>query len=229
MEDAWVKLVRSGTPPAPGSETLECDNPSQSLTCETVDKFWFRGSSAVQLQATKFQYAGNIFKQENGDILSDHNPVLVDFAWDLSTQWRAGAAFGGEGGAWYNDLNDVATLGAAQVASVTLRGGNRLDAISLTLTSGQTYSHGGSGGTATTLALNAGETLVGATLCSGEKDGKQRIFYASLRTSAGRSIASGVKTSTCVETTAEAGYAFVGFLGRSGDGVDQLGFVSRKT
>ena len=111
---------------------------------------------------------------------------------------------------------------------MTLQGQNRLDAISVTLASGQKLTHGGTGGTASTLTLNAGETLTAATLCQGEKDGKTRIFYAQLRTSAGRSVSAGVKTSTCVEKTAASGYSFVGFLGRAGDEVDKLGFISIK-
>ncbi|KAH7392702.1 Endonuclease/exonuclease/phosphatase [Pyrenochaeta sp. MPI-SDFR-AT-0127] len=228
MTDAWVQLVRAGVAPVGGSDALVCENPSTVTTCETVDKVWYRGSPAVSLQATKFQYAGNMFLQENGDILSDHNPVLVDFSWSSSAQLRAGAVFGGEYGTWYNDLGTVASLGSAQVSSVTLRGASRLDAISLTLSSGQTLSHGGTGGTATTLSLNSGERLVGATLCSGEKDGMTRIFYAQLRTSAGRSISSGTKTSVCVERAVEAGWGIVGALGRSGTEVDQLGFVFGK-
>ncbi|KAJ4368978.1 hypothetical protein N0V83_006060 [Neocucurbitaria cava] len=81
MKDAWLELVRGGVAPQAGTDALLCDNPSPNTTCETVDKMWYRGSSAVELQAQKFQYAGNMFLQENGDVLSDHDPVLVDFAW----------------------------------------------------------------------------------------------------------------------------------------------------
>ena len=70
--------------------------------------------------------------------------------------------------------------------------------------------------------------MVGATLCCGDKDGKMRVFYAELRTSAQRSIKTGVKTSDCMEFNAGFRRAMVGFLGRSGDEVDQLGFVFGK-
>ncbi|CAO2650982.1 Nn.00g092790.m01.CDS01 [Neocucurbitaria sp. VM-36] len=83
MKDAWIELVRGGIAPQPGTNALLCDNPSPNSTCEIVDKLWYRGSSAVELEAKNFQYAGHMFLQENGDILSDHNPVLVDFAWKL--------------------------------------------------------------------------------------------------------------------------------------------------
>ena len=81
------------------------------------------------------------------------------------------------------------------------------------------------GGTATTLTLATGETLTSAQLCQGQKNGKTRIFYAQFTTSAGKTISAGVKTSDCVTRTAGTGRSIVGFLGRSGDEVDQLGFI----
>ncbi|KAF9698559.1 hypothetical protein EKO04_003874 [Ascochyta lentis] len=228
MKDVWIELVRKGTPPTAGSDALLCDNPSPNTTCETVDKVWYRGSSAVSLQATTFDYAGDMFLQEDGNILSDHNPVLVDFTWTLKGQLQIGDAYGGEYGTWFNDLDTLAKVSNAKVATVALRGQDRLDGISLSLASGQTLTHGGTGGTASTLTLNSGETLTGATLCQGEKDGKTRIFYAQLQTSAGRTVSAGAKTSTCVEKKAASGSSFVGFLGRSGDEIDKLGFVTLK-
>jgi hypothetical protein len=228
MKDVWVELVKKGVAPVAGSGDLLCDNPSPNTTCETVDKVWYRGSSALTLQATTFDYAGDMFLQADGNILSDHNPVLVDFTWTLKGRLQVGDAYGGEFGTWFNDLDTVAKASNAKVAAVTLRGQNRLDGVSLSLSSGQTLTHGGSGGTASTLTLNAGETLTAATLCQGAKDGKTRIFYAQLRTSAGRSVSAGTKTSTCVDKTAASGSSFVGFLGRSGDEIDKLGFVSVK-
>lgn len=81
MTDAWVQLAKGGVAPAPGSDALLCSNPSTTIDCETVDKMWYRGSAAFTLEATRFQYASNMFLQEDGNILSDHNPILVDFKW----------------------------------------------------------------------------------------------------------------------------------------------------
>jgi hypothetical protein len=230
MKDAWVELVRNGNAPAGGSDALLCDNPSKNTACETVDKTFYRGSYAVNIQANSFAYAGDMFLQPDGSILSDHNPVLVDYAWSLKNEFRVSDTFGGEFGTWFNDLQALGqgSLSGAAVSSVTLRGAERLDAISLTLASGQTFTHGGTGGTASTLTLQSGEKLVAATLCRGDKDGKTRIFYAELRTSTGRSVKAGAKTSDCTDRTAETGRGIVGFLGRSGDNVDLLGFVYGK-
>jgi hypothetical protein len=227
MKDVWIELVRKGNIPVGGSDALLCTNPSTTAECETVDKVWYRGSSAITLQATTFEYAGDMFRQPDGNILSDHNPVLVDFTWTSSSQFSVGDVFGGEFGNWFNDLDAMAAAKSA-VSSVTLRGKERLDGVQMTLASGATFSHGGSGGTASTLILKAGEKLVGATLCQGERNGKARIFFAELRTSAGNKVSTGVRTGNCVERTAAPGWSFGGFLGRDGDEIDKLGFVSSK-
>ncbi|KAF2020876.1 hypothetical protein BU24DRAFT_361442, partial [Aaosphaeria arxii CBS 175.79] len=225
MKDPWVELVRGNTAPQPGTDALLCSNPSTTTACETVDKVWYRGSPAVTLQATSFEYASNKFLQEDGNILSDHNPVLVNFNWKSSPQWRVSSTFGSESGGWYNDLPLLANVQKPTVSSVTLQGANRLDRVSLSLASGETFSHGGTGGTASTLTLGTNEKLVSATLCKGQRNGNTRIFYAELRTSGSKSVASGVKTSDCVDYNAPAGFSIVGSLGNSGDEVDSLGFI----
>jgi hypothetical protein len=228
MTDVWLQLVRNGVAPAKGADALLCSNPSTTNTCEIVDKTWYRGSSALTLTAKTFDYAGHMFLQKNGDLLSDHNGVLVDFSWSLVNSVAVSDVFGGEEGTWYNDLSTVAGLAGPKVSSITLRGAERVDAVSVTLASGQTLSHGGTGGTATTLSLATGETLTSAQLCQGQKNGKTRIFYAQFTTSAGKTISAGVKTSDCVTRTADTGLSIVGFLGRSGDEVDQLGLIYSK-
>ncbi len=89
MTNAWVELERSGVAPAPGSNVPQCGNPSLDSSCESLDKLWYRGSSTLQLQATSFSYGGNAFLQTNGNILSDHTPILVEFAWNVVQIKRA--------------------------------------------------------------------------------------------------------------------------------------------
>ena len=228
MTDTWLQLVRNGVAPAKGADALLCSNPATNNTCEIVDKTWYRGSAAVSLQAKTFDYAGHLFLQENGDLLSDHNGVLVDFAWSVVDRLRVSDVFGGEEGTWYNDLDAVSALPASKVTSITLRGAERVDNVAVTLASGQTFAHGGTGGSPSTLTLASGETLTSATLCQGQKDNKTRIFYAQFTTSTGETVQTGAKTSYCVTRSAGAGRSIVGFLGRSGDEVDQLGFIYSK-
>lgn len=228
MTDVWVELIKNGVPPAKGADALLCSNPSTTNECEIVDKTWYRGSAAVQLTAKTFDYAGHMFLQDNGDILSDHNGVLVDFAWTAVDRFALSDTFGGEGGTWFNDLDTVAAASSAKVASLTLRGADRVDSIALKLASGQTLAHGGTGGTEASLTLASGETLTEATLCQGQRNGGNRLFYAQFKTSAGRTLATGVKTSDCVTRTAPAGKSIVGLLGRAADGVDQAGLIYSK-
>jgi Jacalin-like lectin domain len=73
--------------------------------------------------------------------------------------------------------------------------------------------------------LDPGEAVTSAELCSGQRDGRTRIFFASFQTSAGRSLAGGTRTNACTTLSAPAGWQLVGFHGRSGASVDKLGLV----
>lgn len=228
MTDAWVQLALNGKPPVEGTDALLCENPSTTLTCEIVDKVWYRGSPAVALAATKFTYAGNSFLQPNGSILSDHDPVLVDFKWTLSSKLRLSDPYGGDFGTFFNDLTTLSSISTPTVSTITLTGGNRVDSISINLISGEALTHGGAGGMATSLTLATGETLTSTTVCRGEYNSQTRIFYIQIKTSKGRSVSIGKTTTECVTKDAEAGWAIVGFVGRSGDEVDRVGFVYAK-
>lgn len=43
----------------------------------------FRSGDGVSLEATSFDYVPDVFVQPDGSILSDHNPILVEFAWSV--------------------------------------------------------------------------------------------------------------------------------------------------
>ncbi|KAK4495405.1 hypothetical protein PRZ48_013736 [Zasmidium cellare] len=83
LTDAWVELEMGGVEPTEGSEALLCENPSPIETCEIVDKVFYRSGSGVDLRAVSFDYAGDKFLQKNGSVLSDHDPVLVEFEWSV--------------------------------------------------------------------------------------------------------------------------------------------------
>lgn len=227
LTDVWVELEMGGVYPTAGADSLMCDNPSTNETCETVDKVLYRGSSLVTLAADSFRYDGEEFLNINpeylGDVLSDHNPVLVDFSWTLSSSLRQSEFSGGPHGDWFNDLP---SLPAAPVASVlTFRGADRLDAVALKLTDGTTFSHGGTGGTAVSLTLDTGEYWTQAVLCTGQYNSHTRNFYIKATTSAGNVLEAGTATSNCTTFTADDGYAIVGYMGQDGDEIDQLAFI----
>jgi len=130
---------------------------------------------------------------------------------------------GGAYGTWFNDLNAIPAKPKA--STITFRGASRLDSVALTLSSGQTFSHGGTGGTQASLTLAANEYWTSANICQGTKSGKGRIFYILATTSTGRTLASGTATSDCATYTAPTGWQIVGYMGRDGDEIDRLAFI----
>lgn len=114
---------------------------------------------------------------------------------------------------------------APSAAVLTFRGGARLDAVALELADGTLLTHGGGGGDAVALTLGAGEFWTAARLCWAKHGGRTRIFYIEATTSEGRVLEAGTMTGDCEVFEAGEGWAIVGFLGRAGEGVDQLGFV----
>ncbi|KAH8601419.1 endonuclease exonuclease phosphatase family protein [Bisporella sp. PMI_857] len=220
MTDPFVQLQRNGVNPT--VETI-CDNPSLINTCETVDKVFYRGSRQLNLQATYFNYESTKFLQADGSILSDHNPITVNFTWSASNSFRQSGFWGGPHGDWFNDLNALPT--APKPSVITFRGASRLDSVAVTLTNGQTFTHGGTGGTAVSLTLASTEYWTSAQLCQGVKDGRTRNFYILATTSTGRTLTAGTSTSDCATFTAPSGWQIVGYLGRDGDEMDRLAFI----
>ncbi|WP_406195557.1 jacalin-like lectin [Streptomyces sp. NBC_01017] len=223
LTDAWVRLVKGGTPPAAGSDALLCDAAAPTDDCEVVDKVLYRGSKLLSLNATRYTNDWAKFLRSDGKHLSDHFPHTVDFSYTLNSSLRAGDFFGGPHGTAFNDADNLPA--SVSPRTLTLRGGTRLDAVSLTHDGGTALTHGGSGGTATSLTLASGEHLTAVKLTQGQKDGRTRIFSAAFTTDKGRTLAAGTATSDAKTFTAPSGWQIVGFTGRSGDEIDKLGVL----
>ncbi|MEU4298938.1 endonuclease [Kitasatospora aureofaciens] len=223
LTDAWVQLERGGVAPTRGADPLLCDENAITDTCEVVDKVLYRSSALVSLSATSYHNKHADFLDGSGAMLSDHDPIAVGFSWSQSPAYRTSEQFGGPHGDFYDDIDQVPA--GAQAAVIGLRAGSRVDQVQLTLGNGTTLTHGGSGGTASSLGLGSGEYVSSATLCQGAYNGHTRIFYAKFTTSLGRSLAGGTTTADCVTRTAPAGWQLAGFDGRAGDEVDKLGFI----
>jgi endonuclease/exonuclease/phosphatase family metal-dependent hydrolase len=222
LTDAWVQLVRGGTPPAIGSPAISCDDTNINAACEVVDKVLYRGSRLISLTATSYTNENAAFRRtSDGAMLSDHYPISVRFSWAPAGTLRASDQFGGSGGTPFTDVDRVGPA----LSSVTVRSGSRIDQVSLTLANGTVLGHGGSGGTARTLTLGAGEYLTSATLSAGTRNGGLRIFGITLRTNLGRTLTGGTATSNAVTYTAPSGYRIAGFAGRAGSEVDALALV----
>ncbi|MGW6791179.1 jacalin-like lectin [Streptomyces chartreusis] len=223
LTDAWVQLVKGGTPPAAGGDALLCDAAAPANDCEVVDKVLYRGGELLSLNATRYNDDWAKFLREDGKHLSDHFPHTVDFSYTLAPSLRASDFVGGPHGTAFNDADDLPATPAPR--TLTLRGGSRLDAVALTHDGGRALTHGGTGGTATSLTLAAGEHLTTVKLTQGQKDGRTRIFSAAFTTDKGRTLASGTATSDAKTFTAPSGWQIVGLTGRSGDEIDKLGVL----
>ncbi|MBD0838490.1 jacalin-like lectin [Streptomyces sp. TRM68416] len=223
LKDPWVDLVKGGTAPAQGSDPLLCDAAAPTDDCEVVDKVLYRGSDLVSLDATRYHNEWASFLRSDGKHLSDHFPHKVDFSYTVNPSLRASDFFGGPHGTAFNDADDLPATVSPR--TLTLRGASRLDAVSLTHDGGTTLSHGGPGGTATSLTLAAGEHLTSVRLTQGQKDGRTRIFSAAFTTDKGRTLSAGTAASATKTFTAPSGWQIVGFTGRSGDEIDKLGVL----
>ncbi|GHI02522.1 endonuclease [Streptomyces cellostaticus] len=223
LTDAWVQLVKGGTAPAQGADPLLCPTSAPPNDCEVVDKVLYRGSNLVNLNATRYNNEWAKFLDANGGNLSDHFPHTVGFSYTLNSKLHAGDFFGGPHGTAFNDADDLPS--PLSPRTLTLRGGARLDAVSLTHDGGTVLSHGGTGATATSLTLTSGEHLTSVKLTEGQKDGRTRIFSAAFGTDKGRSLSAGTATTDATTFTAPSGWQIVGFTGRSGDEIDKLGVL----
>ena len=226
LTDAWLQIERGGEVP-PVEEV--CANPAPNNTCETVDKMFYRSSAILSLNATSFTYDAAQFLSSDGSTLSDHNPILVDFTWSLSSTLRQSDFTGGPHGIWFSDLANLTALPSISPAgaSLTLRGANRLDAVSITLAAdgAPTLTHGGTGGDPYSLALASDEYVDSIYACEGQYNDHTRLFYLKATTSAGRTVAAGTATDDCTTWEAPDGWGLVGFVGQDGDEVDQLAAV----
>ncbi|MFJ2199053.1 jacalin-like lectin [Streptomyces violaceusniger] len=224
LTDAWVDLVRGGSAPPAGSDALVCDPENVTDTCEVVDKVLYRSGPLLSLAATRYHNEHTSFLDADGKPLSDHYPHTVDLSWRTSGALRGSDQFGGPHGTAFNDADDLSAAPPAP-RTLTLRGGSRLDAVSLAMDGGAALTHGGTGGTPVSLTLGPAEHLTSVTLTRGQKDGRTRVFSAAFTTDTGRTVTAGSPTSDAATYTAPAGWRIVGFTGRAGDEIDKLGVL----
>ena len=222
LTDAWVQLERGGQAPAAGAPALVCDPAAVTDSCEVVDKILYRGNRQITLTARDYRNDNAAFLDPQGKPLSDHYPIAARFDWTADENIQLSAEAGGPHG---SPFTDIAAVDLGAVRTLTLRGGSRLDQIAATLTNGTTLTHGGSGGTATSLTLEPGEHFVSAKLTQGKYNGHTRVFSAAFTTNRGRTLSAGQPTGETVTATAPAGWRIAGFTGRAGTEIDRLGAI----
>ncbi len=221
--DVWIQLMRNGNVPEFSTTALtSCGTPT-SGDCEIVDKVLYRNSNYITLTPIEYLIENEKFVYTDGSALSDHWPLKVSWNFTTASSIRMSDQFGGPHGTPYND---VASLPLNPVVStLAIRTGSRVDNIGVTLSSGNTFSHGGNGGTLKKLTLTSDEYLSSVKLCSGVYNGHTRIFYTKFTTSKGRTLAGGSTTGSSITYTAPSGWQIVGFHGRSGSAVDKIGII----
>jgi len=221
--DPWVQMIKEGIAPTLGADALVCDGLITDFECEVVDKIFYRSNNFITLTPLEFTYEDAEFRDENGNMLSDHRPVFTRFQYTLNSNLKFSDQFGGPHGTSFNNVNSLPA--SPSVTKIGMRAGSRIDQVNLTLSNGTTFTHGGTGGTAKSLTLNSGEYVKSIQLCSGKYSNTTRIFYCKYTTSTGRTLAGGSTTSSTVTYTAPTGWKIVGFHGRCGSNVDKLGVI----
>ncbi|GAB7350607.1 hypothetical protein MBLNU459_g1175t1 [Dothideomycetes sp. NU459] len=223
FSDVWVTAAKGGVPPTAGSDALVCATIPTDTSCETVDKIFVRGNAHVSLTPTGFYYDQARFLNASGAPLSDHIPARGQVAWKVIDSSFTQTDIQGLTQSY--TFNDIAHLPSTPtISSITLRGGDRLDAVSLTYADGTVLKHGGTGGTDSTLALGSSEYVTAAQVCTGTHT-TLRVFYVKLTTNLGNTVEAGTASSTCVTLDAPSGSKLVGYFGATADEVDGLGLV----
>eukprot|EP00644_Phytophthora_capsici_P010484 jgi/Phyca11/116288/e_gw1.30.171.1 len=134
-------------------------------------------------------------------------------------------SFGGPHGTDFSDKN-FANSGQ-KVTQISIYAGERLDGVSLEISSPKTltFTHGGTGGDRQVLKLGEGEYITKMDAQWAQKNGHTRIFYLSLTTNKGNTVSGGSETKEKGSVTAPRGYQLAGFFGRYGDEIDLVGAV----
>ncbi|KDN35964.1 hypothetical protein RSAG8_11175, partial [Rhizoctonia solani AG-8 WAC10335] len=221
--DAWIQAI-GGNAPVSDVDAIACPKGvPPNISCEVEDKVFYRGSPLINLKSSGFFYDTARFLSPEGKTLTDRNPIRVEFGYTLKSGLRQSDLYGGPHGTWFNDLPSIPS--SPKLSSITLRGGDRLDGLTLSLTSGQVFTHGGSGGDSHSLAFASGEYVTSVKLCWGKKNGHTRNYYAQATTNKNRTVQAGKATSDCATSIATSGYGVVGAYGQDGHEIDQLGFI----
>ena len=223
LSDPWVDLKCGGVRPADGEALFDYDNPN-SAGHEVVDKIWYRSGKNVELTVNSYDLLDTEFTDAEGNQLSDHYPISAVFSYELNETIQTSDTYGGGGGEGFTFLEE---MGEALPDSVTIRTGDRVDAVSMTYGDVVAYA-GGDGGDAQTYEFADGEYITHMTVSKVKKSlfGTYRISYIKLVTNYGTIIEGGTyKSKNSMTFVAPEGYAIAGFQGHAGDEIDRLGCV----
>ncbi len=224
MKDVWIERIRNGNYPEMGEDALVGMSGETSAGNEVVDKIFYRSGACITLNPTSYQVENTYFTDNKGNQLSDHYAISAKFTYTRDNSLFYSDLWGGPGGIAFNFLRNTAPS-LSRPVSVTIRGGNRVDAISMTYADGTVLNNGGTGGTEKALALENDEYITKAVIYKNNYYGEDRIFYLELITNKGHVLENGVKSGTAFTLTAPAGTYIAGFFGRADVNVDKIGVI----
>lgn len=222
LANPWIDITRNGDVPAKGADPLMCSLPATNNTCETVDKLFYRGSKTIELNSTSFRYADDLFVYDDNQ-LSDHNPILINFTYTVSEDFKTSNLSGGYYGSYFNDISKINV--GVKPTKISFKGDNRLDSVGVTLNDGTVLYHGGNGGETKELKLKDDEYWIESYLCTGQRNNQDRIFYINATTSDGNVLEAGTETEDCELFEAPEGFQISGYFGQSADEIDLLGLI----
>lgn len=225
FKDAWIEKARGGVYPISGAAALMDCVDKNSGTCERVDKIFYRSSPAVTLSLND-TYIPSYFVDANNLPLSDHDPLTAKFSYGFTNGFYLSPTLGGPHGDFYNDLAPLSTANYPAPTKVSISTGARVNNLTFSYANGQNLSHGTTYSTTTSMNLSSTNYITEITACQ-DKKSTTRIFYLDIKTNNGNRIYGGVKSGTCQTMTAPAGMAFIGAFGRSGDELDNVGFIAK--
>lgn len=226
FKDVWIEKSRAGIYPVAGAAALTDCADKNSGSCERVDKVLYRSSPAVTLSLNN-TYIPTHFVDENNQPLSDHDPLVANFSYGFANGFYLSPVLGGPHGDFYNDIATLSASNYPALTKVSISTGARVNNLSFTYANGQTLAHGSTYSTTTSLNLSATNYITEITACQDKKN-TTRIFYLDIKTNQGNRIYGGTKSGTCKTLTAPSGTAFIGAFGRSGDELDNVGFIAKQ-
>lgn len=221
LKDPWIDLTRGGSIPDNGDALIDEGN-KNNANHELDDKIFYRGSKTVTLDALSYKIEDTKFIDSNGNQLSSHCPIAVQFKYTKQDNILLSSSLGGKGG---NAFNDIDAIPSSMPTKVNLRWESNIDAIELTYEDGTVLSCGGTNGYNHIMYLGTDEYITEMTLCKAVKYGADRLSYVQLKTNKGFSLSGGMQTNDTVTYTAPTGWYIAGFLGRADAQVYKLGAI----
>lgn len=221
LKDPWIEIIRNGSIPDDGDALMD-ESDKSGANYESGNKVFYRSSKSVDLTAISYKIEDTKFVDANGNQLSDHYPLAVQFKYAKKDNVQLSASFGGKGGAGFNDLQAISD---SMPTKVRINWEKDIDSIGFTYEDGTILNCGEDGDYDHIMYLPKGEYINQMRLCKGLRNGEDRLFYVEFKTNKGFTLSGGQQTEDTVTLTAPDGWYIAGIFGRAGSKVEKLGAI----